>query len=366
VATRIKYWEPDLDESSLDLSPLMNRRSPLDQCTMFEKEFAKFIGTEYAVAVGSGSAAIHLSLVACNVGPGDEVVTVPNTCTAVSDAILWAGATPVFIDIQEKDFNMDPDRLEEAITKRTKAILPVHMYGQPADLDPICEVGEKHGLIVIEDVAQSAGALYKGKRAGSAGTTGCFSFSGKNLSVLGLGGMITTNVAKIDETLRMLRHFGRRDGSSYQEVLGYRYGMSELHAMIGRRQLSKLDERNLKRREIAGMYSRTLQNSNEVVLPVEMDYARHVYCHYVVRAKRRDDLRSYLLQSGIETSCHYPIPIHTQKVYASRFGFEEGAYPITEKVAREVVSLPTRPNLRECQVETIARRILEFYASHNQ
>lgn len=324
----------------------------------FESEFAAYSSASYGVAVNSGTSALHLALLAAGVGPGDEVITVPFTFVATVAAILYAGAKPVFVDIEPQSFNMDPQRLEAAITKRTKAILPVHLYGQPVDLDPILATARKHGLKVIEDAAQAHRAEYKGRRIGSIGDLSCFSFyPGKNLGACGEGGIVTTNNEEFAATMRMLRDWGQKE--KYRHVLkGFNYRMEGLQGTILRIKLRRLDEWTEARRANAGIYGRLLAKSR-VATPKEMAYARHVYHVYTVRTPDRDALQQALSAKGIHTGIHYPIPVHQQPAYAD-LGYQAGDFPGSEQAAKEVLSLPMYAGQTAEQLEAVASAVNQF------
>ena len=326
-----------------------------DEVAAFEAEFARYVGAEHGVAVNSGTSALHLALLAAGVGRGDEVITVPFTFVATVAAICYTGAHPVFVDIDPRSFTMDVQQLEAAITPRTRAILPVHLYGQPADMDPILAIARKHGLLVIEDAAQAHGAEYKGRRVGSLGAFGCFSFyPGKNLGAYGEGGLVVTNDAKHAETLRILRDGGQ--SRKYHHVLrGYNYRMEGLQGAMLRVKLRHLDAWTEGRRSRAVEYARHLTGA-EVVRPIEMPYARHVYHIYAVRTSDRSELQRGLQANGVQTGIHYPIPVHMQEGYRD-LGYVAGQFPEAERAAREVLSLPMYPELSNSQVEYVSAAV---------
>jgi len=326
-----------------------------DEVAAFESEFARYVGANHGVALNSGTSALHLALLAAGVGRGDEVITVPFTFVATVAAVCYTGARPVFVDIDPRSFTMDTAQLEAAITPRTKAIMPVHLYGQPADMDPILAIARKHGLTVIEDAAQAHGAEYKGHRVGSLGTLGCFSFyPGKNLGAYGEGGMVVTNDPKHAETMRMLRDGGQ--AKKYHHVLrGYNYRMEGIQGAMLRVKLRHLEAWTEGRRSRAVEYERHLKDA-DVVRPVEMPYARHVYHIYAVRSSDRAELQRTLQTHGVQTGIHYPIPVHMQEGYRD-LGYVEGQFPETERAAREVLSLPMYPELSNNQVEFVAAAV---------
>ena len=329
----------------------------------FEEEFARFCGVQHAVGVDSGTAALHLAFLTCDIGPGDEVITTPHTFVATIGMLGRVGARPVFVDIDPRTYNIDPARIEAAITGRTKAIMPVHLYGQPAEMDPILEIADRHGLKVIEDAAQAHGAEYKGRRVGSMGHVAIFSFyPGKNLGAYGDAGAVVTNDGEIAEKVRLLRNHGRRD--KYEHPLqGFNYRLDTLQAAILRTKLAHLEEWNEARRRHVVTYHELLSDL-DLVLPYEPEHVRAVYHLFVVRLEgsllqERDALREHLQARGISTGIHYPIPLHLQPAYR-HLGYREGDFPITEECARQVLSLPMYPELTRAQIEEVARVIKEF------
>jgi dTDP-4-amino-4,6-dideoxygalactose transaminase len=328
-------------------------------CEAFEREFAAYCGTEYAIGVGSGTEAIHLALLSCGIGQGDEVITSPHTFFATAEAIVQTGARPVFADIDPETFTVDPNEITNKITERTKAIIPVHMYGQMADMGPIMEVAEKHGLTVIEDACQAHGAMYRDKKAGSFGSAGCFSFYfTKNLGGYGEGGIVTTNNPEIAGKVRIYRNHGHR--SKYEHaVFGYNGRLDEIQAAILRIRLKYLDEYNVKRREIAQRY-RSLLRDTPLNLPNESPARIHVYHLYVVRSQPRDALQEYLTAQGVGTGIHYKIPIHLQEP-SRYFGYNTGDFPKCEKVCDEILSIPIYPELDVEVQNYVAEKIRAFY-----
>ncbi len=322
------------------------------QVKSFEEEFAKYIGANFAPGVASGTDALHLALRACGIGEGDEVVTSPFTFIATAEAISYAGARPVFVDIDEKTFNMDVTQIEGKITSKTKAILPVHLYGQPADMDPIMEIARKHNLKVIEDCAQAAGAEYKGKKVGSIGDAGAFSFfPTKNLGCYGDGGAITTSSAEIKDRVLSLRMHGSKVRYYHDEV-GYNSRLDEMQAAILRVKLPHLGEWNEGRRKVAYNYNRLL-SGNSAITPSEIGQVKTVYHQYTIRIrKNRDQVQKSLAEKGIASMIYYPIPVHLQKAYAF-LGYKMGELPRADKVALEVLSLPIYPELSHEQQEKV-------------
>jgi len=326
---------------------------------LFEKEFASFSEAKYGVGVASGTDALHLSLLALGIRPGDEVITTANTFVATVLTISYTGAQPVLVDIDQKNYNMDPSLLGKAITKKTKTVIPVHLFGQPADMDPLMEIAREHNLKVIEDACQAHGAEYKGRRVGSIGDIGCSSFyPGKNLGAYGDGGMVLTNNEKIAQRIRMLRNYGSRV-KYYHEFKGFNSRLDTIQAAILRVKLKALDKWTKERREHAKRYNELLRGM-EVVTPKEEDYAKHVYHLYVIRVKKRDKLLKYLKSKGIFAGIHYLIPIHLSDAYRD-LGYKRGDFPVTEQIAREMISLPMYPELKENEIKYIVDNIKAFY-----
>jgi dTDP-4-amino-4,6-dideoxygalactose transaminase len=329
----------------------------------FEREFAAYCGTKYAVGVANGTDAIALACRALGIGAGDEVVTSTHTATFGALGISMAGATPTFADIEGDTGNIDPAKIEAAITPRTKAIMPVHLYGQMADMDPILEIGRKHGIPVIEDAAQAHGATYRGRKAGSMGAVGCFSFyPTKNLGAYGDAGTVVTDDAQMAEVLRELRNGGQR--TRYDHVrLGVNSRMDELQAAILRVKLPYLDEWNRARRRNAARYGEMLRVANVPVEPVAIrEYGDTCMHLYVVRVREedRDPLMAHLNENGIAAMIHYPVPVHLSKAYAF-LGLAEGSYPEAEKMAREIITLPMYAELTDTQARTVVDVVAAFY-----
>lgn len=323
-----------------------------DEVVAFEEEFAAYCGTRHAIAVNTGTSALHLALIAAGIKAGDEVITSPFTFIASAAAIRYIGARPVFVDIDPKTFNIDPNQIERAITPRTKAILPVHLYGQMAPMNDILIIAARHGLAVIEDACQAHGAEYDGQRAGSIGVSGCFSFyPGKNLGAYGEGGIVVTSNDEQARKIRMLRDWGQE--RRYHHVMeGYNYRMDAIQGAILRVKLRQLEAWTEARRTRARLYTKLLTGS-ELVLPAEMDGNRHVWHVFAVRSADRDSLRARLLHDGIETGLHYPTPVHLQPAYAD-LGHKRGDFPEAETASNSVLSLPIYPELSERDVAFIA------------
>ena len=321
----------------------------------FEKEFAGYCGGAEAVGVNSGTSALHLALLAGGIGPGDEVITSPFTFIASAATIVYTGARPVFVDIDPASFNIDVSRIEAAITPRTKAIMPVHLFGQPADMDPIMEIARRHGLVVVEDAAQAHGAEYKGRRVGSIGDMGCFSFyPGKNLGACGEGGAVVTNNAAYARTIRMRRDWGCEQKYVHQ-LKGYNYRMEGMQGAILRVKLRHLEKWTEARRAHAARYGELLEDCG-VRPPEVMPYARHVYTVYTIRAADRDGLRADLRQREIHTGIHYPLPVHLQPAYAD-LGYARGAFPAAEQAAAEVLALPIYPEMTGAQLQEVTAAV---------
>jgi dTDP-4-amino-4,6-dideoxygalactose transaminase len=334
-----------------------------EEVAAFEQEFAAFCGTAYAVGVGSGTDALHLALRACGIGPGDEVITVSYTAVATVRAIELAGARPVFVDVDPRRYTIDPAKVEERITPSTRAILPVHLYGCPADLEPLLQIAQRYHLVVIEDCAQAHGALYKGRRVGSWGDIAAFSFyPTKNLGAYGDGGAVVTNSAMLAERVRLLREYGWAE-RYISSIKGVNSRLDELQAAVLRVKLRYLEAWNARRRQLAEMYQEYLAEGVSrwgLMLPEEPEDARHVYHLYVVRHPRRDALCRFLRERGIETLIHYPQPVHLQPAYAD-LGYPEGSLPVTEALSRHILSLPIYPELKDEEVAMIAEAILAFF-----
>jgi len=326
--------------------------------TSFEEEFAAYCGVGCGIGLDSGTSALELSLRACDIGEGDEVITAANTFFATVAAITYVGAKPILVDINPLSYNMNVARIEEALSERTRAIIPVHLCGQPANMDPVMELAERKELWVIEDACQAHGARYRGCRVGSLGHVACFSFyPAKNLGGYGDGGMVVTNDEKIAERVRMLRDYGQQEKYRHL-IVGYNRRLDTLQAAVLRVKLRYLDEWNEARRRHAHLYDRLLKDTR-VVPPFNPEYSEHVYHLYVVQSERRDELREWLGSKGIATGIHYPVPIHLQPAYA-HLGHSKGDFPVAEAYARQTLSLPMFPELTKEQIEYVAGAIHQF------
>lgn len=327
---------------------------------LLEEEIAKYCGVKYAVGVASGTDALLLSLRACGIGPGDEVITTPFTFFATAEVISNLGARPVFVDIEPETFNIDTEKIERVITEKTKAIIPVHIFGQMCDMNRIREIGDKYGFYVIEDACQAIGAIYDGRKSGSIGDTGCFSFfPTKNLGGYGDGGIITTNNSQLEEKFLLLRGHGSKK-KYYHEELGYNSRLDELQAAILRVKLRHLDEWILRRQEIANLYTSLLSDIPYIVTPIVKEGRTHTFHQYVIRAKDRDSLQKYLADFGIGSTVYYPLPLHLQAVYKD-LGYKLGDFPEAEKASNEVLALPMWPELKDEEVKEVVEVIRDFY-----
>ncbi len=336
-----------LDESSYVLGPEVER---------FEREFAEYVGAAHCVAVNSGTAAIQLALQACGVGRGDEIIVPANSFFATAEAVSTANATPVFVDADAVSYTIDTTKIEGAITPRTRAIMPVHLYGQAADMDVILRIAARHNLLVIEDAAQAHGSRYKGERVGALGKAGAFSFyPGKNLGAYGEGGALTTNDREVARLARMLRDHGS-ERKYHHELVGYNFRLEGLQGAILSVKLKHLDRWNALRRQHAARYRELLADlelSGALHLPREMDYAEHIYHLFVVQTDERDHLQKALTDAGVATSIHYPVPIHLQPAYGD-LNYRRGSFPETERQAARVLSLPMFPELTDEQLTQVA------------
>ncbi len=325
----------------------------------FEEAYAKFCGAEHCVGVANGTDALWLALLALGIGPGDEVITIPMTFMGTAEAITYAGAKPVFVDIEPVTYTMDVTQLEAAITPRTKAIMPVHLFGQCADMDPIMEIARRHNLVVIEDAAQAQGAGYRGRNAGTIGhAAGTSFYPGKNLGAWGEAGAITTNDTALRDRLRMFREHGQAK-KYYHDVVGWNSRMDGLQGAVLSVKLKYLTRANDGRRRAAGRYNDLLAGTPGVVLPVAAPYAHHIYHVYAVRVENRAEIMQRLGDRGIGCGIHYPVPVHLQKAYAN-LGHGPGDFPVSEACADSFLSLPMFPELTDEQIETVAK---EFKAS---
>ncbi|HZH92043.1 MAG TPA: DegT/DnrJ/EryC1/StrS family aminotransferase [Pyrinomonadaceae bacterium] len=333
----------------------------------FEAAFAEYLGARFCIGVNSGTAAIQLAVTACGVGAGDEVIVPANTFFATAEAVSTAGATPVFVDADPVSYTIDADRIEAAITERTRAIMPVHLYGQSADLDPIFEIAARHGLAVIEDAAQAHGAHYKGRRVGARGRANCFSFyPGKNLGAYGEGGAVVTDDAEVARRVRLLRDHGSEQKYRH-DIVGYNFRLEGIQGAVLGVKLKHLDGWNDLRRAHAARYGDLLSGMNRdgaLTLPREMSYARHVYHLYVVQTDARDALQKRLAEAGVQTGIHYPVPVHLQPAYAA-LGHRAGDFPVAERQAARILSLPMFAELTDEQIGRVAEVVGSFAGSQS-
>ena len=332
----------------------------------FESAFADYLGARFCVGVSNGTAAIQLAVMACGVGAGDEVIVPANTFFATAEAVSTAGATPVFVDADPISYTIDVNRIEAAITPRTRAIIPVHLYGQSADLDPIFDIAARHDLAIIEDAAQAHGALYKGRRVGARGRANCFSFyPGKNLGAYGEGGAVVTDDAEVARRVRLLRDHGSEQKYRH-EIIGYNFRLEGMQGAVLNVKLKYLDNWNDLRRAHAARYGELLAFAQTSVaalaLPQELPYARHIYHLYVVQTEARDELQKHLTAAGVQTGIHYPVPIHLQPAYRA-LSKRAGDFPEAERQAARVLSLPMFPELTDEQIARVADRVSSFAGS---
>ncbi|HSK94561.1 MAG TPA: DegT/DnrJ/EryC1/StrS family aminotransferase [Candidatus Angelobacter sp.] len=317
----------------------------------FEERFAAYVGTAHAIATSSGTTALHLALLGHGIGPGDEVVTVPFTFIASANSIVYTGARPVFVDIGEADFCIDPSLVEAAITPRTRAIMPISLYGQPADMPALAEVADRHGIALVEDACQAHGAAIDGRRSGTWGV-GTFSFYPTKNMTTGEGGMLTTDDAALADRVRLLREHGMKV-RYHHEVLGYNFRMTDLAAAIGLAQLPKLDAANARRREIAARYDAELRG---VVTPTVRRGVTHAYHQYTIRVSQRDRFADRLRERGVGSAIYYPIPVHRQAPFVA-MGLGDGDFPVTERLTAEVLSIPVHPGLTDDEVGTVVAAV---------
>ncbi|GAB4379731.1 MAG: DegT/DnrJ/EryC1/StrS family aminotransferase [Calditrichia bacterium] len=329
---------------------------------LFAEEMQRYLGVQYAIPCANGTDALQIALMSLDIKPGDEVITTPFTFIATAETIALLGARPVYVDIDEKTYNIDPNRIEDAITPKTRAIIPVHLYGQPADMDPILEVAARHNLAVIEDAAQAVGSTYKGKAVTTFGQLGCISFfPSKNLGAAGDAGMIVTNDEHLAKKARMIANHGSQ--RRYQhEILGVNSRLDSLQAAILRIKLKYLDEWNKKRREIARYYNQGFQNA-PVQTPYAADYGYHIYHQYTIQVENRDGLQERLNSRGIPHAVHYPIPLHLQPAFRELCGYREGDFPVAERAAKRVISLPMHPELTREEQDYIIE-VVQTFVTH--
>lgn len=344
-------------------------RSVLESCAFaggpfveqFEKDFAAFCNSRYAIGVGSGTEALWVSLAALDIGPGDEVITAPNSFIATAEAISFCGAVPVFADINERTYTLDPAAIERAVTPRTKAIIPVHLFGQTAAMDSIIDIAQQHNLHVIEDACQAHGAEYRGLRAGTIGDMGCFSFyPGKNLGAYGEAGAVITNNTNLAEKMAILRDHGQTQ-KYYHRDIGWNARMDGFQGAVLKLKLKHLSSWNNSRRKVASRYKNLLCDTGNLILPYEADSCKHVFHVFAVRVKNRDNIIKKMAEKEITCGVHYPIPIHLQEAYRN-LNNNSIIFPVAEKCAQELLSLPMYPELREEQIDYVANSLKEILA----
>lgn len=326
----------------------------------FESKVAEYLGVKHAIGVASGTDALQIALMAIDLKPGDEVITTPFTFVATAETIALLGGKPIYVDIDEKTYNINPDLIEEKITEKTKAIIPVHLYGQPAEMDKIMDIARRYNLYVIEDSAQALGAEYKNRKVCTFGDIACISFfPTKNLGAFGDAGMIVTNNDELAEKIKMIRVHGSKIRYKH-EILGVNSRLDTLQASILLVKLKYLDRWNERRAEIAKKYNDAFQNLDGVITPYREPYNKHIYHQYTIRTEQRDALAQFLKERGIQTAVHYPIPLHLQKAF-SYFGYKPGDFPVAEQCSKEVLSLPMFPELTDEEVDYVVKSVNEFF-----
>ncbi len=359
-----KQYDSIRDEIDSAISQVINKSAFIlgEEVSSFEENFAKFCQAKYAVGTSSGTSALQLALTCLGVSKGDEVITTPFTFIATTESVLELGAKPVFVDIEKDTYNLDVNRVEKSITKKTKAIIPVHLYGHPVDLDALIDIAKKYKIAIIEDACQAHGALYKGRKVGSIGDVGCFSFyPGKNLGCYGDGGILVTNDEEIYKKALLFRDHGKSD--KYTHIIhGYNFRLDAIQAAVLKVKLKYLDGWNNKRRKNAEIYNNRLSGLRTVIKPIEKDYAKHIYHLYVISIKERDKLKSFLKENDVDSGIHYPIPLHKQPVYAG-MKLCDKSLPVSDKCSESVISLPMYAELNESQIEKIYSLIKRFQES---
>jgi len=326
----------------------------------FEKAFAQFCGSEYCLGVASGTDALHLALKVLNIGPGDEVITAANTFVATVLAVSYTGAKPVLADVNAENYNIDLDKIEDKINPRTKAIIPVHLYGRMVDMEKLISLADKYNLKIVEDACQAHGAQYRGKKAGAFGALGCFSFyPGKNLGAYGDGGAVTTSDKELYEKIKMLRNYGSPK-KYHHDIVGYNSRLDTIQAAILNVKLKYLEEWNRKRLSNAKLYNQKLSGIGDLILPQIDGDNSSVFHLYVVRTKKRDELLKYLKANGVQCGVHYPVPIYSLKAYLS-LSLTEKDFPVTERLSKEILSLPMYPELTQEQIDFVVDKINKFY-----
>ena len=365
---KVPIAQPVMTEKMIEAAAnaLRNERLTLGESVFkFEEAFAKMCGSKYAIAVSSGTAALQLALQAHGLKPGDRVIAPAMSFVATTNAFVPFGSVPGFADVLEKDYTIDPAKFKAAIDGKTKAVMPVHLYGHVAAMDEINEIAKENNIVVIEDAAQAHGAHYKGKTAGNLANAGCFSFyPTKNMHVGGDGGMITTNDDKVADECQRMRHCGRKKGSNYEhDIIGYTYRLNSANAAVGIEQLKMLPEWNEKRRAAAKMYDQMLKGVGDLVLPPgPSNDVAPVYHLYTLRTKKRYELKAHLDSKGVGVGLNYETPIHLQPIYKQLFGFKEGLLPITERCCKEVIAIPMFADITGDQIKYVVESVKEFYS----
>jgi perosamine synthetase len=361
--SKIPLMQPVVDQEMLDAAvyALQNEKLVMGESVLkFEEEFARYCGVKYGISTGSGTAALQIALQSMKLAHDDEVLTTPFSFFATSNAVIHAGAQPRFADVEDTGFNLDPSKVKSKITPKTRAIIPVHLYGQPSRMDEFRDLADDEGISVIEDACQAHGAEYDGRRVGSLGDIGCFSFyTSKNMTVCGDGGMIVTSDDDIAYAARSFRDCGRASKYTMSRI-GYTSRLNTVNAAIGRVQLRRLDAWNKTRRRVAGLYRKLLEGAPSIALPpAESSKEMSVYHLFVVRSENRDRLAAHLEKNGVEAAIHYPVPIHLQEPYRATYGYTQGSFPVAERLAEQVLSLPIHAAITDEEVHTVSQLIRE-------
>lgn len=362
VFTPVRQYLDLKDELDSAILKVLNRGNFIlgEEVGEFENKISEYLGVKHAIGVASGTDALQIALMAIGLKLGDEVITTPFTFVATAETIALLGGKPIYVDIDEKTYNINPELIEEKITERTKAIIPVHLYGQPAEMDKIVDIARRNNLYIIEDSAQALGAEYKGRKVCTFGDLACISFfPTKNLGAFGDAGMIVTNDDELAEKVRMIRAHGSKIRYNH-EILGVNSRLDTIQASVLLIKLKYLDSWNDRRVKIARKYTEGLSNLDSLVTPYSRPDSKHIYHQYTIRAERRDELAQFLKEKGIQTAVHYPIPLHLQKAF-SYLDYKEGDFPISEKCSKEVLSLPMFPELKDDEVEYIIECIQQFF-----
>lgn len=362
VFTPVRQYLNLKEEIDLAIQKVLNRGDFIlgEEVREFEQKVAEYLGVKHAIGVASGTDALQIALMAIGLKPGDEVITTPFTFIATAETVALLGGKPVYVDIEEKTYNINPDLIEEKISEKTKAIIPVHLYGQPAEMEKIIDIARRYNLYVIEDSAQALGSEYKGKKVCTFGDISCISFfPTKNLGAFGDAGMIVTNNDELAEKMKMIRVHGARIRYTH-EILGVNSRLDTLQASILLVKFKYLDKWNERRIQIAKKYNDGLKDIDSILLPYSEPYNKHIYHQYTIRTKYRDELSSFLKERGVQTAVHYPLPLHLQKVF-SYLGYKQGDFPVAEKCAKEVLSLPVFPELKDDEIDYVIESVREFY-----